>query len=141
MHELRRVLLLLEKACSKAEFLATDPVEIPLRYAANQDREFTALVCALFAYGNVKSMRAFLERILPPPGANGRADADGTAADTAVADGIASESKNRRPELPYYRFQTGADVKAALSAIQDCCSVLSKALEGTDNDSSSIQFA
>lgn len=110
MLELKRILLSLEEACSKPEFLATDPVELPLRYAANADRELAALICSLFAYGNVKSMRTFLERILTPL----------ESYEYSASPAPLPKARKRAPaqELPYYRFQTGADVRAALQAIR-----------------------
>ncbi len=44
--------------------LAADPVRFARRYEHGADREVVALISALFAYGNVKSMGAFLERLL-----------------------------------------------------------------------------
>jgi uncharacterized protein (TIGR02757 family) len=116
MRDLKRVLLSLEKACSKPEFLATDPVEIPQRYAAKEDREYSSLVSALFAYGNVKSMRAFLRRILPLPAAG--AEPVPARASRTPAAGQSRTSQGGKPGEPYYRFQTAADVVAALRAIQ-----------------------
>jgi uncharacterized protein (TIGR02757 family) len=59
-----------------------------------------ALLSALFAYGNVKAMGAFLERVLlrlgPEPAA-------------ALRAGVGSG------EVPPYRFQTASDVRALLS--------------------------
>lgn len=95
----RTVLLALEKTYSKPEYLGTDPVELPLRYATREERELKGLLCALFAYGNVKSMRAFLESLFQTEAA-------------------AAKPGKKASSLPYYRFQTGSDVAAAIHAVQ-----------------------
>lgn len=51
-----------------ARFLGTDPVQFPHRYPDPQDREVVALLAALFAFGNVTSICATVERILQPLG-------------------------------------------------------------------------
>ncbi len=83
-------------------FLHTDPLRFPRRYIAPHDREAVALLAALFAYGNVKAMGDFLERLLSPLGAHPAA---------ALASG-------RLPaEPPPYRFQRGEDVRALLAGV------------------------
>jgi uncharacterized protein (TIGR02757 family) len=47
-----------------ARYLGSDPLEFPRRYRVSADRELTGLVAAALAYGNVKSIRASLERAL-----------------------------------------------------------------------------
>lgn len=47
-----------------SRYLNSDPLEFPRRYAAGADRELTGLVAAGLAYGNVKTIRASLERAL-----------------------------------------------------------------------------
>ena len=44
--------------------LGSDPVRFARRYDAPSDREAAALLSALFAYGNVASMGAFLDGLL-----------------------------------------------------------------------------
>jgi uncharacterized protein (TIGR02757 family) len=44
-------------------YLATDPVEFPRRYRSAADREVVGLVAAALAYGNVKTIRASVERV------------------------------------------------------------------------------
>ena len=79
-----------------------DPIGHPRRYAARADREVVALLSALFAYGNVRSMGAFLDSLL---GALGPSPFE-------------TLSTCAPPErLPLYRFQTSADVRAALRAV------------------------
>ncbi|MFZ5984440.1 MAG: TIGR02757 family protein [Acidobacteriota bacterium] len=81
--------------------MRADPVRFPRRYVAREDREAAALVSSLFAYGNVRAMGAFLERVFfrlgPAPAA-------------ALRAGIGAE------EIPPYRFQTSSDVAAFLSS-------------------------
>ena len=82
-------------------YLSSDPVEFPRRYGDPLDSEAAALICALFAYGNVTSMKAFLERLLselgPSPG-------------EALRSGRAWRT---RP----YRFQTARDVGCLLRGL------------------------
>ena len=42
--------------------LSSDPVEFAHRYRAREDIEAAAFVAASFAFGNVRQIRAFLER-------------------------------------------------------------------------------
>ncbi|HNJ03418.1 MAG TPA: DUF2400 family protein, partial [Leptospiraceae bacterium] len=60
----RRALLEAEKLYAKPEFMASDPVELVHAYTDPLDQEVAALLCALFAYGNVKAMRGFLSALL-----------------------------------------------------------------------------
>lgn len=48
----------------RAEFLFTDPVQFPRRYADPRDREVAAFFAAGCAWGNVRAINAALERIL-----------------------------------------------------------------------------
>jgi uncharacterized protein (TIGR02757 family) len=45
-------------------YLATDPVEFPRRYRSAADREIVGLVAAALAYGNVKTIRSSVEKVL-----------------------------------------------------------------------------
>lgn len=47
-----------------ARYLSSDPLEFPRRYRGSADREVAGLVAASLAYGNVKTIRASLERAL-----------------------------------------------------------------------------
>ncbi|MGH9318860.1 MAG: TIGR02757 family protein [Vicinamibacteria bacterium] len=47
-----------------ARYLGSDPLEFPRRYRDPRDREVIGLIAASLAYGNVKAIRASLERIL-----------------------------------------------------------------------------
>jgi uncharacterized protein (TIGR02757 family) len=53
-----------------ARYLGSDPLEFPRRYREGADREVAGLVSASLAYGNVKAIRASLERALAPLGAH-----------------------------------------------------------------------
>ncbi len=82
--------------------LAFDPIQHPRRYTDRADREVTALLSALFAYGNVTSMGAFLDSLL---GALG----------SSPFETLRTGALPKR--LPLYRFQRSADVRAALRAV------------------------
>lgn len=47
-----------------ARYLGSDPLEFPHRYAAPLDREVVGLLASSLAYGNVKSIRRSVERVL-----------------------------------------------------------------------------
>lgn len=79
--------------------LGADPLRFAHRYPAPADREVVALLAALFAYGNVKVIGAFLEALLPCLG-------------TAPAEALAARRLPGR--LPGHRFQTPEDVRALL---------------------------
>ena len=81
--------------------LSSDPLEFARRYAEPRDREAAALICALFAYGNVTAMRAFLEPLLGQLGAH-------------PAEALRSGA---RLEAGPYRFQTGRDVGLFLGGL------------------------
>jgi uncharacterized protein (TIGR02757 family) len=57
-------------------YLATDPVEFPRRFRDAADREVVGLVAAALAFGNVKTIRASVERVMaflgPEPAARAR---------------------------------------------------------------------
>lgn len=85
----------------RPEALASDPVRIPRRYPSRDDREAAALLSALYAYGNVKSMGAFLETLF------GRL---GPRPARALREGSFSA-------IPAYRFQSSADGEALLRGV------------------------
>jgi len=45
-------------------FLSSDPIELPRRYPAPEDREIAAFVAASLAFGNAKTIRASAEAVL-----------------------------------------------------------------------------
>lgn len=89
-------------AARKTDALAADPIRFARRYDEPSDREVVALLAALFAYGNVKVIGAFLEalfsRLGPSPALTLRAG-------------------ELPRELPGHRFQTPGDVRGILRAV------------------------
>jgi len=53
---------------SHRDFLSTDPLQIPHRYHDKKDQECTAFIAATFAFGNVRSILATLQKVLEPLG-------------------------------------------------------------------------
>ena len=86
-----------------SRFLHSDPIAFARRYDSPADREAAALIAALFAYGNVKAMGAFLKVLL---------DELGPEPAARLAQGI---PKGFTP--PAYRFQTANDVRRFLEAV------------------------
>jgi uncharacterized protein (TIGR02757 family) len=82
--------------------LGTDPLRFAHRFDAPEDREVAALLSALFAYGNVKAMGAFLEGLFARLG--------GRPSRTLRRGAAVSD-------LQGYRFQTGSDVGLLLRAV------------------------
>lgn len=84
------------------EAIAADPIRFARRYEDKADREAAALIGALFAYGNVKAMGAFLDKLM---------DALGRSPSSTLREG-------RRLRVPGpYRFQTRGDVGRFLRAL------------------------
>lgn len=51
-----------------ASYLSSDPLEFPHRYRSPLDREVVGLIASSLAYGNVKTIRRSVERVLEPLG-------------------------------------------------------------------------
>ena len=119
---LRKILLGYEADFLNLPVLATDPIEFPRRFfrqsdtkdVDNQDvrfiTEFVAILSALYAYGNVKSIKNFLnfllERIFPNSyNKNFERDSSYNKLQTLL-DTI---SKLQESNLKPYRFQTAKD--------------------------------
>ncbi|MEJ2366920.1 MAG: TIGR02757 family protein [Acidobacteriota bacterium] len=84
------------------DFLNTDPLQFARRFSSRSDRECAALISAVFAYGNVRSIFGFLERLFAGLGPHpARSIQRGAIPAT----------------LPGYRFQTSADVRAFLESL------------------------
>lgn len=100
----RRALLEAEKLYAKPEFMASDPVELVHAYTDPLDQEVAALLCALFAYGNVKAMRGFLSALL-----------------SRMKTPSSILSKNFDPARIagklYYRFQSTRDLRIILEGV------------------------
>lgn len=62
--ELRAFLECVETQFHREDFLPTDPVEFVHRYRNPRDQEAVGLLSALLAYGNVKTIRTSIERVL-----------------------------------------------------------------------------
>jgi len=86
----------------RGDALSADPIRFARRYAGSPDREVAALLSALFAYGNVKAIGAFLERLF---------DALGPSPAATLTAGALPRA------LPGHRFQTPDDVRALLRAL------------------------
>ncbi|MGC8763339.1 MAG: TIGR02757 family protein [Acidobacteriota bacterium] len=85
----------------RPQALESDPVRFPRRYRERGDREAAALLAALYAYGNVKSMGAFLEALFGLLGDR--------PAEVLQAGAV--------PPVPPYRFQSSADGEALLRGV------------------------
>jgi len=100
----RKVLLAALAALEKKvrpRALETDPVRFPRRFPARNDREAAALLAALYAYGNVRSMGNFLEALFGLLGPR--------PAQTLLEGSF--------PPVPAYRFQSSADGEALLQGV------------------------
>ncbi|EFQ22918.1 conserved hypothetical protein [Aminomonas paucivorans DSM 12260] len=56
------------RAFHRPETIHPDPLEVPRRYPFGEDREVTALLAALYAYGRVRQILTTLDRLLAPLG-------------------------------------------------------------------------
>ena len=84
-----------------------DPIQFPHRYATFHDREAAAFLAATFAYGNVKSLCGFVDRLLTLLGPSPHAFLkQGPKAVAALA-----------PHRPYYRLHKTAEILWVLSAL------------------------
>lgn len=88
-------------------YRTTDPIQFAHRYSKIEDIEIVALVSALFAYGNVKSMCKTLEVLIQFLGP------------TPALKLKSLDAKNLKAELPliYYRFFSTEDVHQLLIRI------------------------
>lgn len=59
----KKLLNKLRENYSKHEFLKSDPIEIVYKYKDPYDQECIALITSLFSYGNVTSIRSFLNKL------------------------------------------------------------------------------
>ncbi|MCE9598465.1 MAG: TIGR02757 family protein [Spirochaetia bacterium] len=97
----RSALAKLRDAYSDAQFLKSDPIEIPAGFSDPGDVEIAAFLSAMFAYGNVTSIRSFLHALLAElgPGPRNRL------------------IKGRLKTELYYRFQTATDISSLLNGL------------------------
>jgi len=80
-------------------FISSDPLELVYNYEDERDREIAAFICAIFAYGQVKQIKRFLERFLALLGSE----------PYKFLLGLRSTDSIDTTAL-YYRFQTSKDV-------------------------------
>jgi uncharacterized protein (TIGR02757 family) len=100
---MNRLIESLSERYSRPEYLNSDPICFPARFTNLRDIETTALISALFAYGNVTAMKSFLEglfaRLGPSPFL------------TLLNNGSLD------PGDLHYRFQTQRDIGLFLEAL------------------------
>ncbi len=92
----------------RPEFLGSDPLELPHRFEHAEDRELIAVISALFAYGNVKSMKAAILTVVTPLGER-------------PAEKLKSIDENEIGKIwakAYYRFYSSKDIQALLRGLQ-----------------------
>ncbi len=100
---LKKKLDILNSSYCKKEFLISDPIEFPLRYNDPLNREIAGLLSALFAYGNVKAIRKFLENLLGELGPDPF---------------LSLKSKDLKiSKSLYYRFQKNEDIGLLLKGM------------------------
>lgn len=109
-HVVATVTDLLENVYSyyhKGEFIGTDPIKYPWnaqkKGQPNHEVEYMAFVSAMFAYGNVKAIQGFLERLF---------DEHGTDPFKITKDTAKLHNTNL-----YYRFQSSGDVAGVVALI------------------------
>ncbi len=95
----------------RRELLPSDPLEFLHRYSDPWDREVVALISSQFAYGNVRQIRASIERWLLI-----MHEASGGPA-RFIREGLRSRESRQRAEGFVHRLQRGADVLALLDLL------------------------
>lgn len=58
------------KKYNKKEFLDTDPISIVHKISGDKNRETAAFIVSIFAFGNVKSIKTTIQKVLQPMGDN-----------------------------------------------------------------------
>jgi len=126
------LLLRLDARLDHAARLATDPVELPRRYASPHDQEVAGLLAASLAYGRADLFKPILVRLLDQLGPSPAAAVDGIAA--ALLPRVTLTTRTSTPVAPpshapgaaallarfawfRYRFNQPADLAALLAAI------------------------
>ncbi|HBS04016.1 MAG TPA: TIGR02757 family protein [Leptospiraceae bacterium] len=90
-------------------YLESDPLALVHEHRSKkpEDREIVSLLCALFAYGRVSSIQAFLGKLLP-------------ILTNEPHKFLACEDLYlQEQEMPYYRFQSSRDVHIILMRLSD----------------------
>lgn len=80
------------------QYLESDPIEFPHSYSNFQDREISGFIAALFSYGNVTSIKEYLQRLFTLCG------------DSPYQFLLKEDLKYIRNELKSYRFQKPGDI-------------------------------
>jgi len=92
--------------------LASDPVQIPHRYARAADQEVAAFIAAALAYGSVKLILGSVERAL------GALDPDGVGPADAL-DALDPRACRERLGRFRHRFNDASDVAALFAALRE----------------------
>ncbi|EPG73659.1 TIGR02757 family protein [Leptospira fainei serovar Hurstbridge str. BUT 6] len=103
---LRRDFQKLYEAYTRPEFLDSDPLFLCYLYESPEDREFVGILSALFAYGNVASIRGFLSRLLTPMG------------DKPKSYLLSEGTRVWKGKLGPYRFQKESDILLFLEGLR-----------------------
>lgn len=96
----------LYKKYTRPEFLDSDPLFLCYLYESPEDKEFVALLSALFAYGNVVAIRGFLSRLLAPMGKHPKRFL------------LTKGTETWKGKLGPYRFQKEKDILLFLEALR-----------------------
>jgi uncharacterized protein (TIGR02757 family) len=100
---------ILYKKFNDRQHRSSDPIQFAYRYQQSEDIEIAALISALFAYGNVKSMCAAIEKIMTFLG------------ERPFHRLREMDSKTLKKDLPliYYRFFTTEDIHHLLLTLSE----------------------
>jgi uncharacterized protein (TIGR02757 family) len=90
----------------RPEFLSSDPLEFVHRYESAREQEAVGLICALLAYGNVKSIRSSAGAVLTHLGGPGELERS------------VREGKSLHPNWKH-RFNTAQDLDLLLGLLAD----------------------
>jgi uncharacterized protein (TIGR02757 family) len=99
----------LYKKFNDRQYRSTDPIQFAYRFQQSEDIEIAALISALFAYGNVKSMCTTIEKVMTFLGEHPFQRLQKI------------DSKTLQQELPliYYRFFTTDDIHHLLLSLSE----------------------
>jgi uncharacterized protein (TIGR02757 family) len=103
---LRNRLIEVEKSYDLAGEIQNDPLGLILPFEKNQDREVAALICAVFAYGNVRQIQNSLEKVFALLGPSPAEKLKNTSA---------REWKKLIPKTFKHRFNTADDLGILLT--------------------------
>ena len=86
------------------KYISTDPIEFCYSYSNKSDQELIGFISALFSYGNINSIKAFLRKLFNYLGKN-------------PIKFLLDEYTDLPPDL-YYRFQTNQDIHLFLQTLK-----------------------